>query len=580
MRLLIVDDDDVDRMAVVRVLQQSNTVNEIVHASTAMAGLKYFGEQSFDAVLLDYCLPDMDCLAALAEFTKNPGKHAAVLILTGITDSDESLERQCIVAGAQDFLMKRDLSQRHLTKALLHAQMRQEQHRQLIATHNRLKYLAENDTMTGLANRYAFDVHLHSAIQRSLRTNEQLGLLFIDIDNFKLVNDSLGHDMGDCLLKEVAQRLCLVARDGDVVGRLGGDEFAIIAHNIDSEASLGFLAQRILESLHKLILLDKSEHFITCSIGISSFPRCANTAEDMLKKADMAMYQVKREGRNGFHFFTEKLQVQVMHRITLEGELRSQRLQQQLSLHYQPVINAKTFQVCGAEMLMRWDHPAKGMLLPREFIDVVQELGFLGDFDTVNRRQACQQLARWRADGVVDEHFVIAINASDQLLRQDTLPSAILDDLQDAGLPCDCMTIEVTEGVLVLDFAKTSELLSRIKALGLNISIDDFGTGYSSMAYLKWLPASTLKVDQSFVQNVPHGDAECRVLKAIITMAKSLGLEVIVEGVQTLEQAQFCRSCGADKLQGFLFSQALLPTDFATFLKTHNAQSFSLGLMQ
>jgi diguanylate cyclase (GGDEF)-like protein len=576
MRLLLVDDDELDRMAVVRVLQNPNLIKDIVHASTAVSALKLYDESTFDVVLLDYLLPDMECLDVLSQLTQHTEKHAAVVILTGMEDN-EVIERNCIVAGAQDFLLKKELSERHLTKALVHAQARHELNSQLLETHRRLKYLAENDPMTGLSNRYYFEEHLRGAIQRARRFSIQLGLIYLDIDNFKLVNDSKGHDSGDQLLQQIAQRLLAVVRDGDVVCRLGGDEFAIIVHGLEAETSVGVLAQRIMESLRTPINLNNAEYFVTCSIGIATYPRCAMTAEDMLKNADLAMYQVKREGRNGFHFFTEALQEQVLHRIMLEGELRTQRLQHQIVQHYQPVINAKSLRVCGAEMLMRWNHPSRGLLLPNEFIGVVEELGFLDAIDTKNRHLACKQLSQWRSKGLVDDQFVLAINVSEQLLRQENLHSAIKSEMDAADLPGECLSIEVTESVLVSDFEKTSALLNRIKAFGVKVAIDDFGTGYSSMAYLKWLPATILKVDRSFVQNVPESEADCRVLKAIITMAKSLGLEVIVEGVETLEQAGLCREYGADMLQGFLFSRSLSSDDFAEFLKAHNPESYHLN---
>lgn len=574
MRLLLVDDDELDRMAVVRVLQNPKLIKDIVHANTAVSALKLYDESTFDLVLLDYRLPDMECLDVLSLLTQHTEKHAAVVILTGMEDN-EVIERNCIFAGAQDFLLKKELSERHLTKALVHAQARHALNSQLLETHRRLKYLAENDPMTGLSNRHYFEEHLRGAIKRAHRFNFQLGLIYLDIDNFKLINDSMGHDSGDQLLQQVAQRMLTVVREGDVVSRLGGDEFAIIVHDLSVETSIILLAQRIIESLRTPFTLNNTEHFVTCSIGIATYPRCAMTAEDMLKHADMAMYQVKHDGRNGFNFYSEALQEQFQHRIMLEGELRSQRLQNQLVQHYQPVINAKTLQVCGAEMLMRWHHPTRGLLPPSEFIALVEELGFLAAIDTKNRGMACQQLSRWRSIGLVDDQFVLAVNASEQLLRQEDMYSAIKRDMDVANLPGGCVSIEVTESVLVSDFEKTSLLLNHIKALGLKIAIDDFGTGYSSMAYLKWLPASILKVDRSFVQNVPESEADCRVLKAIIVMAKSLNLDVIVEGVETIEQARLCREFGADMLQGFLFSRPLPPDDFAEFLNTYNATLYS-----
>jgi diguanylate cyclase (GGDEF)-like protein len=442
-------------------------------------------------------------------------------------------------------------------------------------TYARLKYLAENDPMTGLSNRHYFEDHLRTAIARAERFDSKVGLLFLDIDNFKLINDSLGHDIGDQILQQVANRLLDVIREGDIVCRLGGDEFAIIVHDIETETSLAVLAQRILDNLRVPITLAKTQHFISCSIGISTYPSCAQNAEDMLKHADLAMYHVKRMGRNGFHFFTETLQEKVMNKIALEQQLRSGSLQSQLLQYYQPVINAKDFNVCGAEMLVRWNHPLRGILPPSEFLEDIEELGFLSAIDIENMRLACEQLAEWRSTGLVNQAFVLAVNASEQLIKEENFYGLIKSDLDNVSLLGSNLSIEVTEGVLVSDFDKTSAILNLIKSYGVKVAIDDFGTGYSSMAYLKWLPASILKVDRSFVQNVPESAADCRVLKAIIVLAKSLDLDVIVEGVETIEQARLCCQYGADMFQGYLFSKPLPPAEFSTFMQLHKPESYT-----
>lgn len=574
MKLLLVDDDELDRMAVVRVLQNPKLIKDIVHASTAVSALKLFDEEVFDLVLLDYRLPDMECLDVLKIITNHASKHAAVVILTGISDN-ETIERECIVAGAQDFLLKQELSPRHLTKALVHAQARHALNQKLMETYARLKYLAENDPMTGLSNRHFFEERLRAAILRAHRTEGNIGLLFLDIDNFKLINDSLGHDVGDQLLQQVANVLQSVIRQGDVVCRLGGDEFAIIVHDLDAETSVGILAQRIRDSFNKPIILSKIEHFISCSIGISTYPKCAQTAEDMLKFADLAMYHVKQHGKNGFHFYTEGLQEHVMHKIDLEHQLRSGVFQSQLLQYYQPVFDAQNFNVCGAEMLLRWNHPSQGILSPADFLEDIKELGFLSAIDATSRRSACKQLAEWRLDNQVGDDFRLAINASEQSIKEENFQQSIKSDLDDVGLMGKNLSIEVTEGDLVSDFDKTSVILNQLKKFGVNVAIDDFGTGYSSLAYLKWLPASTLKVDRSFVKNVPESAVDCRVLKAMITMAKSLDLDVIIEGVETIEQARLCQQYGADMLQGYFFSKPLCAEDFASFIAQYNSKLYS-----
>lgn len=573
MRLLLVDDDELDRMAVVRVLQNPKLVKDIVHASTAVSALKLYEENHFDIVLLDYRLPDMDCLDVLSQLTQHTEKQAAVVILTGMEDN-ETIERNCIFAGAQDFLLKKELSERHLTKALVHAQARHALNNKLIETHKRLKYLAENDPMTGLSNRYYFEEHLRNALQRAHRLHVQLGLIYLDIDNFKLVNDSLGHDSGDHLLKQVAQRLQEVVREGDIVCRLGGDEFAIIVHDLENETLIGALSQRVIEKIREPFTLNQTEQFITCSIGIATFPRCATTAEDMLKRADLAMYHAKREGRNGFHFFSEVLQEQIIHRMMLENELRSHRLQNQLVQYYQPVINAKDFTVCGAEMLIRWQHPTQGLLPPAAFIDAVEELGFFAAIDSRNWKLACLQFAHWRQIGLIDATCVLAVNASAQWLQHEHMWTEVEHDLREIDLPGPCLSLEVTESVLVSDFDTAARRLDHLKRVGVKVALDDFGIGYSSMTYLKHLPATILKVDRSFVQNVPEKEADCRLLKAMIVMAKSLDLEVIVEGIETLAQAQLCSALGADKLQGFLFAKPLSAEAFEAFLATHDPADY------
>jgi len=574
MRLLLVDDDELDRMAVVRVLQSPKLIKDIVHANTAVSALKLFNEETFDVVLLDYRLPDMECLDVLNKLTHHANKHAAVVILTGMVN-DDVIERDCIVAGAQDFLLKQELSQRHLTKALVHAQARHALNQQLLETYARLKYLAENDPMTGLSNRHYFEDNLRSAITRAQRFDSKVGLLFLDIDNFKLINDSLGHDIGDQILQQVASRLLDVIREGDIVCRLGGDEFSIIVHDIESETSLAALAQRIIDNLRIPITVGQTQHFISCSIGISTYPDCAQNAEDMLKHADLAMYHVKHMGRNGFHFFTEAMQEKVMNKIVLEQQLRSGLLQSQLLQYYQPVISAKDFSICGAEMLVRWNHPTRGVLPPGEFLNDIEELGYLSAIDIENMRLACRQLAQWRSTGLVDDAFVLAVNASEQLIKEENFLDIIKSDLDNIGLLGKNLSVEVTEGVLVSDFDKTAGILNLIRSYGVKVAIDDFGTGYSSMAYLKCLPATILKVDRSFVQNVPESMADCRVLKAIIVMAKSLDLDVIVEGVETIEQARLCCLYGADMFQGYLFSKPLSAEDFAIFMQQHKPAAYT-----
>lgn len=577
MKLLLIDDNDLDRQAIIRTFKKTEWNINITQAASAKDGLIQFESDDFDAVLLDYRLPDMDGLDTLRTLVKNPNHHAAILILTGALENDE-LEQQCIEAGAQDVLFKSDISHKHLTRAIVHARTRHLLERELHESHQRLRTLAENDSLTGLANRYYFDESLRTAIPRARRLNDQLALLFLDLDNFKIINDSLGHDAGDELLKEVARRLLHVVRNGDIVCRLGGDEFAILAHNFESQEPIVSLAERILEDLRRPIIIKKSEHYISASIGVATFPDAGNNAADMLKAADLAMYQAKHCGKNNYHFFSSALQAQAQERIRLEKELRALIPTDHFILYYQPIVDANTMEICGAESLIRWDHPTRGILPPSEFITLAEEIGLIIEIDSRTRLKACQQLSKWRAEKIVSENFTVKFNVCAQMLADDGLHLAIKNDLEKTELPGSCVGLEITESLLINNFETTAKLLEQIRSYGVEISVDDFGTGYSSMAYLKALPARTLKIDRAFVQGVPENIDDCRILRAMIVFAKSLDLTVVIEGIETKEQARLCRDYGADLLQGYLFSQPIASDKFERLLANHNPLQWQRNL--
>lgn len=573
MKLLLIDDNDLDRQAIIRTFRKSEWDITISQASSATEGLAQFDSEDFDAVLLDYRLPDIDGMEVLQLLNKHPHHHAAVIILTGAS-ADDDLEREFIEAGAQDVLFKNEIAHKHLTRAITHARSRHMLERQLQESHQRLRTLAENDSLTGLANRYYFDESLRAAIPRAKRQNDQLALLFLDLDNFKIINDSLGHVIGDQVLKEVAQRLLRVVRAGDIVCRLGGDEFAVLAHNFDSQEAISQLAQRILDDLRQPIVVGKTENIISTSIGIATYPDAGQSAGDLLKAADLAMYRAKHGGRNNYQFFSQTMQAQMQERIRLEKELRRLIPTDHFVLFYQPIVDAQTLEICGAEGLIRWDHPERGILPPSEFIGFAEEIGLIGEIDSKSRLKACQQIARWRTLGLVKDNFNMKFNVCAQLLTDEDLYQNIIRDLESTGIPGHCVSLEITESVLIENLQHTAQRLQQMLDYGIEIAVDDFGTGYSSMAYLKELPARTLKIDRTFVIGVPENPPDCRILRAMIIFAKSLDLTVVVEGVETREQARICRDYGADFLQGYLFSKPLAPSAFEQLLIRHNANEW------
>lgn len=577
MKLLLIDDNELDRQAIIRTFKKTEWDITITQACSASEGLAQFDSNDFDAVLLDYRLPGVDGMEVLQLLAKHPHHHAAIIILTGAS-ADDNLEREFIEAGAQDVLFKSEIAHKHLTRAITHARARHLLERQLQESHQSLRALAENDSLTGLANRYYFDESLRAAIQRAKRHNEQLALLFLDLDNFKFINDGLGHVIGDQVLKEVAKRLTQVVRAGDIVCRLGGDEFAILAHNFDSQEAISQLAQRILDDLRRPIIVGNFENCISSSIGIATYPEAGETASDLLKAADMAMYRAKQDGRNNFQFFSSIMQAQLQERVRLEKELRALIPTDHFILFYQPIVDAQTFEICGAEGLIRWDHPERGILPPSEFITLAEEIGLISEIDCKSRLNACRQLANWRAQGLVDDNFNMKFNVCAQLLTDEDLYQGIIDDLTSTGVPGRCVSLEITESVLIENLERTAKSLKKIQDYGVEIAVDDFGTGYSSMAYLKELPARTLKIDRKFVQGIPDNAADCRILRAMIVFAKSLDLTVVVEGVETREQARVCRDYGADLLQGYLFSKPLSPAAFEQLLQSHSAHDWTKRL--
>src|SRR5690554_1762346 len=580
MKLLLIDDDELDRQAIIRTFKKNEWDIQVVQASSAGEGLSCFNAQSFDAVLLDYRLPDIDGLDVLKLLTTHPTHHSAIIILTGAEDN-ENLERLCLEAGAQDVLFKSEIAHKHVTRAITHARTRhllerqlQESHQQLKESHQRLRALAENDSLTGLANRYFFDESLRTAIPRAERTHEKLALLFLDLDDFKVINDSLGHTLGDRILKDVARRLLKVIRTGDIVCRLGGDEFAVLSHDFESQDAIALLAKRILDELSRPFITDRGVHVISASIGIATYPEAADNASDMLRSADLAMYRAKRDGRNKFHFFSQALQEQIQQRVRLEKELREQIPTNNFILYYQPIVDAQTFKIVGAEGLVRWNHATRGILPPNEFIGLAEEIGLIEKIDIQSRLSACMQMAKWRKNAVVDDKFTLKFNICSQLLNDQNLHLDIKRDLDASGIPGSCIGLEITESVMIENFSSAANLLHNIQKYGVDISVDDFGTGYSSMAYLKALPARTLKIDRVFVQGIPENLADCRILHAMIEFAKRLDLTTIIEGVETPEQAKLCRDYGADFLQGYLISKPLPEEKFEDLLAQHDSQAW------
>jgi len=426
----------------------------------------------------------------------------------------------------------------------------------------RLHHIAHHDALTGLPNRVLFQDRLSQAISRARWRERKVAVLFLDMDRFKVINDSLGHHVGDALLEEMALRLSDCVREGDTVARLGGDEFAIIFNDIASAVDIPRLANKILNSLAAPFEQQDRELFVTSSIGISLFPDDGDNGQTLLKKSDAAMYKAKRQGKNTFQFYSEKDENQAIERLTLESSLRRALERDEFQLHYQPQLSLSTCMVGAYEALLRWQSPERGLISPIHFIPLLEETGMIIPVGEWVLHTAC---AQERANQLAGQSAKrVAVNISIHQFRQKDFIKMVERILLDTGLAPQYLELEVTEGVLIDDIKQTAAKLQELHELGVSLSIDDFGTGYSSMNYLRRLPFDVLKIDRSFVTDITTNSDDSAIAAAIITLAHSIGLEVVAEGVETTEQLSFLDGLGCDIIQGYLCSPPLPAEAFAS----------------
>lgn len=419
----------------------------------------------------------------------------------------------------------------------------------------RLTYLANFDTLTDLPNRTLLCDRLAQALTRVPWSKRLVSVLFLDLDRFKNINDTLGHAFGDRLLKAVAERLTGCIREGDTVARLGGDEFVLILDNLAKPGDTLNIAQKILTALSAPFNLDGRELYITTSIGIAVYPNDGKDYETLLKNADTAMYRAKEQGKNTYQLYSPALNAKVSERLALENSLRRALERKEFRLHYQPIVDLTTDRVIGTEALIRWERAEVGIVSPAEFIPLAEETGLIIPIGEWVLRTACAQNKTWQSAGLPPIRVAVNLSAS-QFHRQD-LPQTIAGTLDEIGLDPKYLGLELTESIIMRNAEATAVALRQLNALGMEISVDDFGTGYSSLSYLKRFPVTTLKIDRSFVRDVTTDADDKAIVSAIITLAHSLKLKVVAEAVETEEQLRFLRSLGCDQMQGYLFSKPL-----------------------
>lgn len=421
-------------------------------------------------------------------------------------------------------------------------------------TENELIRLAQEDSLTQLPNRALFHEFLRTSIKERMRDDGNLALLMLDMDDFKRVNDTLGHDVGDKLLQSVSARLEQALRQGDLVARLGGDEFGIILPSIKSSNDAGRVATKILESFEKPHKLGTYTLTVSASIGITTFPEGGENIQALIKSADTAMYHAKGTGRNNFQYFSKEMQERVIAKDTLEKELVIALKERQFESFYQPKMKFNG-ELVGYEALVRWHHPTRGLVFPGDFIELIEETGLVIELGKQMLEMACLQNKQWIDNGVVPPDTTVAVNVSVRQLSDKKLVDTIKDVLKSTQLPATCLEIEITEYTMMNDVEHVILMLSQLRELGIKIAIDDFGTGYSSLTYLSRLPLNTLKIDQFFVNGIGEDKADESIVKATINLAHSLNLKVTAEGVETDAQRQFLIKNNVDYLQGYFFSR-------------------------
>lgn len=577
-KILVSDDDANVRLLTRQCLEAENMT--VVEASNGPETIDMFVRERPDLVFLDVEMPGMSGLEVCKRIRQMPqGESIPIMIVTG-SDDRQSID-QGFEAGATQYktkpvnwsLLGRDVQYMLRASNAFNALKRQE---------DRLRYLAYYDPLTSLPNRRSFNEQLNRILKRSQRRESHAALLFIDLDHFKRINDSIGHGRGDRLLVEIAKRLSMELREDDAINyfsdknaeeegdpsteiaRLGGDEFTVVLSDIPDTSHVETVARRILSSLSAPIALQSHNPVVTPSIGIALYPQDGTDPDSLVRNADTAMYVAKAEGRACYRFYNEEMNARAVEQLKMEEELRHAMHNNELELRYQPQVSTETGTIVSMEALVRWKHPQRGMVSPIEFIPVAESTGLIIELGEWVLEEVARHYQQWRELGLPD--IRISVNISPIQFNQNGLAQRVSDILKRGGLPPDRIELELTESAIMTDAQTNITKLRELKDIGLSLAVDDFGTGYSSLSYLKRFPIDTLKIDQSFVADLDSQDGAA-IIDAILALSGSLKLRVIAEGIETEEQLRHLISRRCDILQGYYFSRPAYPEDVPSLLK-------------
>jgi diguanylate cyclase (GGDEF)-like protein len=545
-RILMVEDDEDDH-ALTRelLLEIFGTALELEWVRSWEEGLATVGEARHDVYLVDYRLGDRNGLQLVGEAIDR-GSAAPFIVLTG--QGSREIDLDAMRAGASDYLVKSEMTAPLLDRAIRYAI---ERHR----AERRLAELAQFDQLTGLANRVLFRDYLLKTMSRAERQRQLVAVMLLDLDRFKTVNDTYGHEAGDLLLRQIAQRLKASVRESDLVARLGGDEFVVVMDSVSDPGAIAGFANRLLDVVRQPTWLGGCEVVISASIRISVYPTDVDGIDDLLASADAAMYRAKEQGADRFHFYTMAMRVRAAHRLEVENGLRGAVARREFRLHYQPQVALRTGAILGMEALLRWQHPERGLVAPGDFVPLAEETGLIVPIGAWVLQTARRQLRQWHQAG----HPALrgAVNFSARQFQDEELAEVVAATLRRCDLAPSFLEIEITESDILKSPGRVQSLLAEFAELGIRIALDDFGTGYSSLNHLRSFPGASIKIDRSFIRNVCNERHDAAIVRSLIVMAHSLDLTVIAEGVETAEQLAFLHDNQCDTIQGFFVGRPI-----------------------
>ena len=564
--ILVIEDVEALREEIMETLSYEGF--NVLGAENGVVGVQMTRTYLPDLIICDIAMPELDGFGTLVALRREPKTSMIPFIfVTAMTEKADM--RRAMQLGADDYLTKPFTSAELLgaiaSRLQKYESVKEHYYDEIKAVGKKFEYSSHHDDLTQLPNRILFYQSLSQAVLHAKLNSKSLALLFLDMDNFNVINNTLGSDIGDQLFKAIAERLRRYTAPCDMVARIQGDEFAMIISDVADTVSVKLETQKILDLLSRPYNLYGHEVFITSSIGITIFPDDHQEAEGLIKNAELAMYYAKDQGRNSYKLYSPALNAQSSEYMALANSLHRAMERDEFRVFYQPLVDLKSGNIVGAEALARWQHPDLGLIMPSRFIPIAEQTGLILRLGELILHTVCQQMRDWREAGI--NYGFVAVNLSSQHFRPDNnLIEFISKVLLETGTDADDLELELTESIIMKNAEFTIQVLSQLQTMGVNVAIDDFGTGYSSLSYLKHFPVNTLKIDRCFVQDITTDRHDATISLAIIDLAHSLSLQVVAEGVETAEQAELLKEYGCDRIQGYFFSPPLPATEFEKML--------------